>query len=84
MMNLKLPNITDDKDLFSEMKIESKTLGSLRWKNGSSPKSSLDSVIKYNETLHNLDFEFKSYEDLMAALGTHDLTITLTDSGAKS
>ena len=47
-MKMKIPKIIDDNDLFDEMIIESKALGSITWTNGSSPKASFDSVIKYD------------------------------------
>ena len=47
------------------MKIESSDLGTITWKKGKSPKSSRDSVIKYDETTNEVKFEFKSYENLI-------------------
>ena len=60
-MNMKLPGIIDDQDLFKEMKIESKTLGSVLWTNGSNPKASDNSVMRYDQTLNEVKFVFKSY-----------------------
>ena len=47
-MKTELPDIIDDNDLFDEMKIESKALGSITWNNGSSPTASSDSVMNYD------------------------------------
>jgi hypothetical protein len=66
------------------MKIESKTLGKIRWINGTLPRTTLDSVIKYDEKENEILFKFPSYESLIDANGTHEITITLLDSKSES
>jgi hypothetical protein len=79
-MTIKLPDIIDDKDQFNKIKLESETLGSFSWTNGSSPKSSFKSVLSYDPKSNEIILKFESYESLMKADGTHDVQITLLDS----
>lgn len=83
-MKFKFPKIIDDKDLFDELKVESKTLGKIRWINGTSPLYTINSIIKYDVLEHEILFIFKTYASLLSAIGSHEITITLLDSESVS